>query len=92
MKTCKQCGRSFDYQGIEGTGYAEDLCGPYCDGVWTATEQLQAKIAQLLTWVPHPSEMSGWDDPDCDQDLAATIREACELHGVDVPEHLIETR
>jgi hypothetical protein len=51
-----------------------------------------AKIAQLLSWVPHPSEMSGWDDPECDPDLAAIIREACELHGVDVPEHLIETR
>lgn len=49
-------------------------------------------IDQLKTWVPHPSEMSGWNDPECDNDTAAVIREACETHGVDVPEHLIETR
>jgi len=55
-------------------------------------DRKDAKIQQLLTWVPHPSEMSGWDDPECDKDLAAIIREACELHGVEVPEHLIETR
>jgi hypothetical protein len=48
----------------------------------------QAKIQQLLTWVPHPSEMSGWADPECDSGTASIIREACEIHGVEVPEHL----
>jgi len=52
---------------------------------------LIAEVARLKTWVPHPSEMSGWDDPCCHDDTAAVIREACEIHGVDVPEHLIET-
>ena len=51
-------------------------------------DRKDAKIQQLLTWVPHPSEMSGWDDPECDPDLAAIIREACEIHEVEVPEHL----
>lgn len=49
-------------------------------------------IEQLKTWVPHPSEMVGWHVLGCPDDVAAEIREACEIHGVEVPEHLIETR
>lgn len=51
MNTCKQCGRQFAYDGIEGTGYAEDLCGPYCDGVWTATQRLEAELDRLRSYV-----------------------------------------
>lgn len=42
-KTCKQCGDFFAYN--QSVGYAEDLCGPYCDGAWTATQSLTARQA-----------------------------------------------
>lgn len=54
--------------------------------------RLRREIMILKTWVPHPSTMSGWDDPDCPDEAAALIREACEIYGIPVPEHLIETR
>ena len=65
-------------------------------GLRRITEQQDRTIdglrQQLRQWVPHPSEMRGWDDQECLNDVAALIREACEIHGVEVPEHLKETR
>jgi len=55
-------------------------------------ERLTGQVNRLRELGTHPSEMSGWDDPGCPDDVAAVIREACELYGVEVPEHLVETR
>lgn len=55
-------------------------------------KHMQSTIERLKAFVPHPSEMSGWDDQDCPDDVASVIREACEIHNIQVPEHLIETR
>jgi bifunctional enzyme CysN/CysC len=82
--------RAENFRGVAGT----IIGGSFAmgDEVAVLPSKKTAKIAQLLTWVPHPSEMTGWDDPECDDETAAIIREACEIHGVDVPEHIIETR
>ena len=42
MNTCKQCKRDFQYD--DEHGYAKDLCGPFCDGVYSQ----QKNIAELL--------------------------------------------
>lgn len=52
-----------------------------------AVRELAERLALAMTFVPEPSEMSGFDDDGCDGQTAATIRAACWLHGVPVPEH-----
>jgi len=62
------------------------------DALIEAADELDRRMSQLKEWTWHPSLMSGWDAPGCPDAEAAAIREACEIHGVEVPEHLIETR
>lgn len=51
--TCKQCGRSFQYIQGEEVGYSRDLCGPFCDGLYTglasrATNKREMVLARSL--------------------------------------------
>lgn len=51
MSTCKRCGREFDYDLKRGTGYAPDMCGSYCDGVYHERQVGALKIAGLMTQI-----------------------------------------
>lgn len=51
MSTCKRCGCEFDYDLKRGTGYAPDLCGSYCDGVYHERQVSALKIAGLMTQI-----------------------------------------
>jgi len=51
MSTCKRCGCEFDYDLTRGTGYAPDLCGAFCDGVYSERKVSALKIAGLMTQI-----------------------------------------
>lgn len=53
-------------------------------------DALRAEVARLKEWVPHPSDMIGWSDPSIELEPGEKeiVREACEIHKVEVPEHL----
>lgn len=45
MATCKQCGRDFVYEAKQGgRGYAANICGPVCDGLFAGAGE-RAKLA-----------------------------------------------
>lgn len=46
MSACKECGKNFEFDCT--TGYARDLCSPYCDGLHTG-KQSKKHIAPVLT-------------------------------------------
>ena len=45
MNKCKQCGSSFTYN--DEKGYARDLCGPFCEGVYSQKHTLEWLRAKL---------------------------------------------
>lgn len=51
MSICKRCGCEFEYSMKNGTGYAPDLCGAYCDGVYHERQVGALKIAGLMTQI-----------------------------------------
>ena len=54
---------------------------------------LKRENERLRQWVPHPTEMSGFDDPAAEGSyLLETIAEACEIHGVPMPPHIADAR
>ena len=51
MSICKRCGCEFEYSMKNGTGYAPDLCGAFCDGVYSERKVSALKIAGLMTQI-----------------------------------------
>ena len=46
MPVCKQCGKQFRYD--DEVGYATDLCGPLCDGVYSQRHKIDSLTEQLV--------------------------------------------
>jgi hypothetical protein len=61
-RTCKNCGREYEYDDDDKTGYCADLCGPFCDGQWSAKQQIERQareIASLLVKIASLDEKGG---------------------------------
>lgn len=101
---CPFCGEPAEYASVTYLRFRCGTHGPDIDGDYdvghtcyliTFTRLLRDKDAeierrtkQLKSWVPMPWDISGWDDPDCPDDVKELIREACEIHRVAVPERM----
>ena len=74
-----------------GDGMALGSLAP-CDQVGfinrVIAEAVAAERERWKDWVPLPQDMSGFDDPDCDECTKECIRESCVMHGVECPEYL----
>ena len=94
------------WYGMDDLGYLTLGCergGRQCHAdrqfIARAREALPQYIAEverlretLARWVPHPTEMSGCGpDSDPPEDVARMIAEACDVHGVSVPDHITES-